>query len=170
VLARIEKVGGVASARVEASGRFFLVELAGGADEARTLEGVAAALGGRARRLDDVAAAAQLAARPRGDPWLSASEVHALSYVEGRVVAVRVADAVAKAASLDAAEGEALLEAVRAEVFSAIERVHDEGGRDSTGWFFEAWPAISRAIAARARGFVDPARQAAAAAALARHF
>lgn len=170
MLARLEKVPGVRSARVEASGRCFLLALAPGTDPARAVEGAVAALGGRARPLDDAAAAAQLAARPRGDPWLSTEEVHALSYVEARVISVRVAGAVAKAAGLEAAEADALRESTRLEVFAAIERVHDEGGRDSTGWFFEAWPEIARAVAARARGFVAPERLAALADALARQF
>jgi hypothetical protein len=156
VLARLDAIPGVQESRVEAGGRYFLLVLAPGADEARVLAGAAEALRGRARRLGDAAAAAQLASRGRGDPWLAAAEVQALSYVEARIVAARAADAVAPAAGLDRAARDALAEAARVEVFRAIERVHDEGGRESSGWFNAAWPAIAAAVAARLEGTLPP--------------
>lgn len=154
MLARLDAVPGVAESRVEASGRFFLLALAPGADPAAVVAAARGALRGRGRALDAAAAAAQLDARERGDPWLSAREVHALSYVEGRIVAFRAADAVAASAGLDGAARAALAEAARAELFLAIERVHAEGGRESSGWFYEEWPRLAAAIAARLRDAV----------------
>jgi hypothetical protein len=148
----------VAASRAEASGRFVLLELAPGADPRAAIEAAGAALPAGATPLDAAAADAQLAARARGDPWLSAPEIHALSYVEGRVVAARVADAGAEAAGLAGAEAARLLDAAREEIFSAVERVHAEEGRESSGWFREAWPGIAGGIRARCAGWLEPDR------------
>jgi hypothetical protein len=58
-------------------------------------------------------------------------------------------------------------EAARVELFALMEQVHGEGGRPSSGWFYEAWPAVAARIAARCRAFLPPAAADAAAAALA---
>lgn len=164
MLARLDCIPGVAESRVEASGRFFLLVLAEGADEARAVAEAAAALRGRAAPLAPAAAAAQLARRERGDPWLSAREITALSYLEARVVAAATADRVASRVGLAAGAHDALAEALRLELFAAIERVHGEGGRESSGWFYAEWPAIAVAAAARCAVALGPAADAAAAA------
>jgi len=159
VLARIDEVPGVARARAEASGRHLALELAPGADPAAVARAALAVLAGRGRPLGEDEARAQLDARPRGDPWLAAADVMALSFVEGRILAVRVSGAAGREARLDADGRDRLAEAVRREVFDAVERVHAEGGRPSSGWFFEAWPEIAARVAARAKGLVPADRQ-----------
>jgi hypothetical protein len=156
VLARLDAIPGVRESRCEASGRFFLLVLADGADEGRAVAGAVAALRGRAARLDPAAAAAQLEARPRGDPWFSAGEIRALSFLEARVVAASAAAGVARDAALGDGAHEALAEALRVELFAAIERVHAEGGRESSGWFYLEWPAIAAGAVTRAAGALDP--------------
>jgi hypothetical protein len=151
VLARLDAIPCVKESRVDASGRWFLLSLAPGADAAGVVAGAQAVLRGCGRRLEDAEAATQLAARVRGDPWFAAGEVHALSYVEARLLSVRIADGAAAALALDPGAREAVAEAARAELFRAVERVHAEGGRESTGWFYEAWPQLAAAIAERAR-------------------
>lgn len=157
MLARLDSIPGVKESRVEASGRCFLLSLAPGADAGEVVAGAQAVLRGRGRKLDDAEAAAQLAARARGDPWFAAGEVHALSYVEARLLSARTADGAAAALALDAGAREAVAEAARAELFRAVERVHAEGGRESTAWFYEAWPRLAAAIAERARPVVPAA-------------
>lgn len=44
--------------------------------------------------------------------------------------------------SLSEAQVEAIREAIRAEVFAAIDPIHDEGGRSSSGWFAAEWPHV----------------------------
>jgi hypothetical protein len=156
----------VAESRVEASGCFFLVVLAPGAEEGRVVAEAMTALRGRAARLEPAAAAAQLAARPRGDPWLSAREIVGLSYVEARIVATTTAARVAAQAGLDGRATAAVAEALRLELFAAVERVHAEGGRESSAWFYAAWPAIAAAAADRSAAALGPEARGPAAAAL----
>jgi hypothetical protein len=152
VLARIEQVEGVEWAAVEATGRFLAVRVARGADPGAIGEAVGRSLGGRGRRAEDALARSQLAARGRGDPWFTAAEAHALSYVEGRLVSVHVATRVGGELRLPAAAREALAEAVREVLFGVLERVHAEGGRESSGWFYEEWPRIAAAAVERLAG------------------
>lgn len=170
VLVRLDGIPGVAASRTEASGRWFLLELSPGADREAVLRGAAEVLGRGARLLSDGEASAQLAARPRGDLWLSAREVAGLSYAEGRILAVRIPAAVARSVPLPPEAVPALAEAVRAEVFAAVEAVHAEGGRKSGGWFFDAWPEIARRIAARVAPGLPSDVARAVAEALAGHF
>jgi hypothetical protein len=167
VLARLESVEGVADVRVEATGRWFALTLAPGADEAAALAGAAAALRKPPRRLAPAEAAAQLARRDAGDPWLSRREIAALCYLEARMLASRGAADVGAAAGLPPAEREALEGAFRMVLFEAMERVLAEGGRDSSGWFYVEWPALAGAVAARCADALAPERRARAADALA---
>jgi hypothetical protein len=157
VLARIEQVEGVEWAAVEVTGRYLAVRAGAGFDEEQVMRAVESALGSRGRRVEDAAARIQLAARDRGDPWFTAREVHALSYIEGRLVSVHVAGRVGSELGLDREAREALAEAVRQVFFGVLERVHAEGGRESSGWFYVEWPAIARDVAARMAGDVGEA-------------
>lgn len=167
MLARLAAVEGVTDARVEATGRLFLLELASGADEEIALAAVAAALRRAPRRLGPGEAAAQLARRGEGDPWYSVRDVAALSFLEARLLAARGAPEVATAAGLAPAEREAVEDALREVLLAAMARVLAEGGRDSSGWFYEEWPALAAAAAARCLPAVAAERRERAAAALA---
>ncbi|GAO03687.1 hypothetical protein [Anaeromyxobacter sp. PSR-1] len=167
MLARLDAIPGVRESRADASGRHFLLELRPGADRAAAVEAACAALGARARPLEPEEAAAQLEARGRGDPWYAAADTLALCYLEARVLAANAGPAAARAAGLDAAAGDAVCEAARAVLFQVMERVHGEGGRPSSGWFYEEWPAIADAIAERSARLL-PALDADAAARLRR--
>ncbi|ACL66322.1 conserved hypothetical protein [Anaeromyxobacter dehalogenans 2CP-1] len=150
MLARLDAIPGVRESRADASGRHFLLELRPGADRAAAVEAACAALGARARPLEPAEAAAQLEARGRGDPWYAGADTLALCYLEARVLAANAGPAAARAAGLDTAAGDAICEAARAVLFQVMERVHGEGGRSSSGWFYEEWPAIAEAISGRA--------------------
>jgi hypothetical protein len=152
VLARIELVEGVEWAAAEATGRYLAVRFGAGFEEERVMAGVERALGARGRRVGDALARAQLAAHHRGDPWFTAREAHALSYIEGRLVSVHVATRVGAELKLDREARDALAEAVRQVFFGVLERVHAEGGRESSGWFYVEWPGIAREAAARMAG------------------
>lgn len=167
MLARLSALDGVADARVDATGRHFLVAVAPGASVADVERLAIAALNGRAERLAPEQARAQLAARSRGDPWFAAGETIVLCYVEARILAVRAAGAAARAAGLDGAAEARVAEVARAALFALMERVHGEGGRPSSGWFYDAWPEVARAIGDRCRAFLAPAAGDAVAAALA---
>jgi hypothetical protein len=156
VLARLDAIPGVATTRVEATGTWFLVELAATALRHQVVEQALAALGPGAELLPPEAAGAQWEAREHGDPWYSSRDVLGLSYLEGRVIAARASAAVGREAGLPAAATRALFDAVRAEVFATLERVHAEGGRSSSAWFFQAWPALADRIATRAAPALPP--------------
>jgi hypothetical protein len=156
VLARLQALPEVALARTDSSGRFFWIEPSGGvapADAARAATGV---LGARARVLGSDEAQAQLAAHRGGDPWLGAGEVMTLSYVEARLLSVRLSGEARRKVGAGPAEGEALAEAIRAELVAAMERVHAEGGRASSGWIYDEWPAIAAAAVGRCAGVLPP--------------
>ncbi len=158
VLARLDAVPGVTRSRVEASGRFLLLELSPEADLAQVEEAARRALGREAHRLSEAEALEQLAARGRGDPWLAAPGATTLSYVEGRILSTRVSAEAAREALLDAGERDLLAEALRLEIFAALERVHAEGGRSSGGWFYDAWPAVAAAALRRCLPWLDAGR------------
>jgi hypothetical protein len=146
----------VAATRVDASGRFFWLTLAERADIDAVSSLAVTALGGRARRLPDARAEAQLASRVRGDPWLGRGEVMALSFVEARLLAVRLAGDAATRTGLPPEQREDLAEAIRVELFAAMERVHAEGGRKSGGWIYEEWPSLARGALDRCAGPFPP--------------
>lgn len=158
MLARIEEIDGVAWAGAEATGRFLAVRPGPDADAERLAAAVERALAGRGRRAGEALAQAQLAAREQGDPWYSAREVRALSFIEGRLVAVHVAAKVGDDLGLSPADRASLAEAVREVFFGVLERVHAEGGRESSGWFYVEWPGIAAEVARRmgAQGHAIP--------------
>ncbi len=166
MLARLAALPGVTGARADASGSYLLVELAAGADLATAEAAVLRALDSKGRRLPDAEAEAQLAGLPHGDPWFSAAEAQGLSHVEARILSSRVSADAGRVLRLAPPEVERLREAARLELFLAVEQVHREGGRGSTGWFYEAWPRVAERIAARFPGGLPPAPAAALAAAL----
>lgn len=149
VLARLDSLPGVAGARVDSSGRFFALALTVGVAPADVLARARDVLGEGARALAADEAEAQLAARRLGDPWLAAGEVMALSFVESRLLAVRLAGELARQAGAGPEQRDAVAEAIRRELFAAMERVHAEGGRRSSGWIYQEWPALAAAAAAR---------------------
>ncbi len=159
MLALLDAIPGVCAARVESSGRFFWIELADGADPPRVTELATGLLGRGARALPAADAEAQLERRPRGDPWLGADEVMTLSFVEARLLSVRLAGALSRRAGATPEEQEEISEAIRIELSSAMERVHGEGGRSSSGWIYLEWPAIAEAAVARCAGALPDERR-----------
>ena len=151
MLARLLAVPGVLDARVECTGTYFALELDPARAEA-ALAAVLARLGAAARRLDPGAASAQLEARGRGELWFSAADVRALSYLEGRVLTARLVAGVLAEVALDAAVAEVVSDRLRAELFAALDEVHEDGGCGSSGWLAERWPRIAAGLASRLEG------------------
>ncbi len=158
VLARLDSLPGIASARVDSSGRFFWIVPSAGADPAEVTALAGGVLGKGARLLDARQAEAQLAMRAAGDPWHGASEVRTLSFVESRLLSVRIAAEAARRAGAGPDEREVLAEGIRAALFAAMGRVHAEGGRSSSGWIYVEWPAIAADAIARCGNALPPER------------
>lgn len=156
VLARLEGISGITQARVDASGRFFWCALDPSADISDASDAVRRILGSAARALPAAEAEAQVARRAHGDPWLTSREVMTLSYVESRVLSVRLAAEVQREAAANAEQREVVAEAIRSALFAAFDRVHGEGGRPSSGWIYDEWPAISSVAAERCRTAIPP--------------
>lgn len=167
MLARLDAIPGVRRSRAECSGYLFLVELVEGAGEGAVSRAVEV-LGPGARLLPPDEAEAQRDARRRGEPWVTAAGARALSYVEGRMVGVRVAAAVARDLGLSPVERERLAEAVREEMFTHVERLH--AGLGSAGRFFQDWPQLAERIATRCAPWLAHDRAGALLAALVGHF
>jgi len=149
VLARLDAIPGVVAARVDSSGRFFWLQVEDEADATGVTALALGALGKGVRSLAAEQATAQLAARRDGDPWLTAAEVMTLSFVESRMLSVRLAGEVAHRTGATPEQREEVAEAIRLELFATMERVHSEGGRRSGGWIYEEWPAIAAATVER---------------------
>jgi predicted anti-sigma-YlaC factor YlaD len=167
VLARLDEIPGVSRSRAECSGHYFLVELADGMTggvAARALE----VLGRAAQVLPPEEAEAQQQARRRGEPWVTAEEARSLSFVEGRMLGVRVSAAVSRRVGLTAEQQQALAEAIREEMFAHVELIH--AGLAEAGRFFEAWPQIAARAAKRCASWLGPARVVTVASALVDHF
>jgi hypothetical protein len=157
VLARLDGIPGVLTSRADSSGRFFWLSLEDGADATSVAAQAGGVLGERARPLQEAEARAQLAAHRKGDPWLTANEVMTLSFVESRLLSVRIAGEVARQVGADRLQREVIAEAIRLALFAAMERVHAEGGRSSSGWIYEEWPAIAAAAVERCAAAASPA-------------
>jgi hypothetical protein len=155
VLARLRRIPGIADARVECSGTFFALSLGERADPEATLRAVLDVLGPGSRRLLADEAGAQLAARASGEIWFSEEEIRALSYIEGRIIAGRALAAATRGLEVTGAETDRIRDAIRVEVFAALDRVHDEGGRSSSGWFTDEWPHIVTRVRSRLAGALD---------------
>jgi hypothetical protein len=143
VLARLDAIPGVAAARTDSSGRFFWLSLQEGVDATQVAALAGGALGAGSRALSKTQVEAQLAAHRHGDPWLGKDEVMTLSFVESRILAVRLAGEIERRAGSTPDEREAIAEAIRLELVACMERVHAEGGRRSSGWIYAEWPAIA---------------------------
>jgi hypothetical protein len=167
VLARLAEIPGIIDARVECSGTYFLVTGADAAALELALPAIRAVLGPSVARTTPGVAELQLAARARGELWFSGEGIRGLSYVEGRILAARIGDAVAAELRCDGETSERILEASRVEIFAALGHAHDTGGRASTGWFREEWPRIADRIADRLAAGVPAALHAAVRSALA---
>jgi len=149
VLARLQAVPGVASARVDSSGRFFWLTVRAAAAAPAAAALALEVLGPGSRTLPQAQGEAQLAAHRHGDPWLAGNEVMTLSFVESRLLSVRIAAEAQRRTGALPEQREELAEAIRLELFAAMERVHAEGGRGSSGWIYQEWPVIAAAAAER---------------------
>lgn len=147
MLARLQQVQGVRSSVSDVSGQVFLVELEPGVAPSDVQSAAAAALGGDARRLTDAELESQVGPATRREQWVGPDDLRMLSYLEGRIVAARVASIVGPQLALDACRTERLAEAVREEMFAHVERIH--AGELPSGRFFEAWPDIARRVVDR---------------------
>jgi len=123
VLARLDRIHGVAESRVDRSGRHFLLTLDAGTDEAAVSRAAQDALG-EASVLRSDAESDLLASLRRGDLWVTADETIQLSREEARVLGARFSMEAALELGLSPEKTRRLLEVVEKEIAAAFERVH----------------------------------------------
>lgn len=162
VLARLDQLAGVAVARVDAGGRYFVVDWRAG--EAALPEAALALLGPGSYVVTGPRAEAQLSALRQGELWLTAATSIALSWVELRLLANRWGAVAAGEAGLGPVESDELIEALRVEMGREFQRVHDGGGTSDSNWYRAAFPLAWE----RATASVEGARAAVVLAALQR--
>jgi hypothetical protein len=153
VLARLDAIPGVLEARVDWSGRWFLVQ--------STKDVSAAAcdvLGKGAAPAGAAITAEKTASFRRGDVWLKRGETMKLSEQEAAVLAPQIADAAARDASLDADARAALEPVIREEMLKLFRAA--ESGIDNLR---KGWIDMADAVAARSREFLDVVQAAAVA-------
>ncbi|MCC6994058.1 MAG: hypothetical protein IT370_05455 [Deltaproteobacteria bacterium] len=167
MLARLSEVPNLVSAHCDVSGSTLLLEVR----DADAQAAAARVVGSRLRAvLEPAEAEVQLASRRAGEPWFAADQLLALSLLEARILGQRISTAVAAATDLAPEATHRLAETSRAVLAATFTRVHAEGGRASTSWFFAEWPDLARAIAAAAATWLAPTGAAPVAEALARLF
>lgn len=123
MLARLDRIHGVAESRVDRSGRHFLLTLDAGTDEAAVSRAAQDALG-EASVLRSDAESDLLASLRRGDLWVTADETIQLSREEARVLGARFSMEAALELGLSPEKTRRLLEVVEKEIAAAFERVH----------------------------------------------
>ena len=124
MLARIDKIPGVAEARVDRSGRRFLLTIEPGADEAEIVRRTRELIGADADLLDEEAESEALASRRRGDLWVNSAQTIRLSLEEARILAVGMGEDAAAALELSEESTRRLVEAIEKEIGAAFSRLH----------------------------------------------
>ncbi len=147
MLARIDAIDGVIEARVEVTGRHFVVRFTPGADVDALSALVLQALGPGSVRVDPPWNASELGSYGRGELWLCHATIRTLSLIEARIAAVQMGSTAAKAAGLDSREAFVLQEALHQELVAEFEKIHDAGGDPPPQWWIPGFKAaIARAL------------------------
>lgn len=155
MLARLDRIPGVAETRVERSGRRFLLTLDSDADEAGVARKALEALGADAVVLDREAESDALASRRRGELWVGADETIQLSREEARVLASRFGEEAARELGLTPEKTRKLAEVIEREVAAAFARVHGRG--DALEALSGEQEAISERVVEACRAFLTDA-------------
>ncbi len=165
MLAQLEAIDGVDSARVDWTGNRFLLALAASTDVDEFLAGAARLLGETTRRLPSRDEREQLDAFARGEPWLRSGETARLSAKEAEILSQRHALAAAQIVGLDAAQSDRLALIVREDLL----RVFDEFARGSVpdrATITARWRDLADRVGKRSREFLTAAEAESVASAL----
>ena len=105
MLARLDALEGVEQARVEVTGRHFVVRIAPDADLAELSSRALSILGPDSRLLAPPWSDSEVAAYGRGELWLASDMARTLSLIEARMLPSSLGAAAARAARLGAQAG-----------------------------------------------------------------
>ena len=127
MLASLQEVEGVAEAKVDHSGRYFLLVLEPGAEPRRAVEQARRWLED-AERVEPSVEAALVEGYRDGERWFGPRDAERLSREEARHLAESEGRAAAAALGLDAERAEKLVRVLEQELARAFERIHAAGG------------------------------------------
>jgi hypothetical protein len=127
VLASLKEVEGVEEAKVDHSGRYFLLVLEPGAEPRRAVDDARRWLED-AERVEPSFEATLLDGYREGEKWFGPRDAEQLSREEARHLAEREGRAAAAALGLDAERAEKLVRVLEEELARAFERIHAAGG------------------------------------------
>jgi len=149
VLARLDALEGVEQARVEVTGRHFVVRIAPDADLAELSSRALSILGPDSRLLAPPWSDSEVAAHGRGELWLASDMARTLSLIEARMLASSLGAAAARAARLGAQAAYELHEILHQELVAAFEQVHDRGGTTDKSWWVRGFAAAFERVTSR---------------------
>ncbi len=127
MLARLDRMPGIAESRVDWQGEHVLIRLAPGAAAEDVVSRAAPILGEGARRLDAATEAERVASFRKGEPWMNTEETIRLSRHEADVLAERHARDASKRAGLNEDQGRKLEAALNEEINALFGRIHASG-------------------------------------------
>ena len=154
MLASLDRIPGVQSARVHHDGVYFLFALEPDAEPADVIDGAREFLPDAERPPEKVEAELVRGYR-RGEAWLRSSDTKELSREEAHILAKRHTEQAAAAIGLDEIKKVKLARVLDEETVAAFERIHANGGglgEKSSAAFEEG----TRRAIERCKAFLDP--------------
>lgn len=127
MLARLDKVPGVAESRANWEGQLVLILLTPDASLETVLAGARSVLGPRTRRLDPAAEGEHISSFRRGGLWMSSKETLRMSRHEAQVLGKRFADRAGERAKLSERQRQRLESLLVEDINAAFERNHATG-------------------------------------------
>jgi hypothetical protein len=153
VLAQLESVDGVAQARVDWTGRSFLLVLRKSSKPKAVVDAAAKVLGPTTRRLESKEEREQIESFVAGAPWLRPGETARMSAHEADVLATRYVTDAAKSVGLDEPRTARLIGLAREELVSLFKKF-EQTGLPSRDVMSKEWSALVDCVADRSRDFL----------------
>ena len=153
MLAQLQSVDGVAQARVDWTGRSFLLILRKPSKAEAAVEAATKILGPSTRRLESKDEREQIQSFVTGAPWLRPGETARMSAHEADVLATRYVTDAARSAGLDDPRTARLIALAREELTSLFERL-EQTGLPSRDVMSKEWGALVDRVADRSRDFL----------------
>jgi len=147
VLAQLDAIPGVESARVDVTGRHFILTIQSEKSPSRITSRILKILGRDTQQLQDPRFAEINPSRGESELWLDSRNIRKLSLLEARMLSNRWGVAAAAAAALDPDTAVYLCECLRSEFVREFDRVRKQGGTSDRGWYVQSFPGVfDRAI------------------------
>lgn len=153
MLAQLEGIQGVREARVDWTGRSFLLTLDDPGEPERIVTATRKFLGPTVERMSPAEEQEQIATYKAGAPWLRSGETARMSAREAHVLAERYATDAARNAGLDDERSKRLTALVQDELEKLFGKF-EKTGLPSRDVMSEEWKALADRVAERSRSFL----------------